>query len=39
MGDHLIYKDFAEPILIKCMIGAKNKSDWKLLNRKSVAII
>ena len=39
MEDHLICKDLAEPILNKNMPTGKNENEWKLLNRKAVAII
>jgi len=39
MEDHLICKDFVEPILNKNMPEGKNENEWKLLNCKAVAII
>ena len=39
MEDHLIYKDLAEPILNKDIPEGKKENEWKLLNRKAVAII
>ena len=39
MEDHLICKDLTEPILNKNFPKGKNEIEWKLLNRKAVAII
>ena len=39
MEDHLIWKDLYAPILNKNMPEGKNENEWKLLNRKAIAII
>ena len=37
--NHLIYIDFAKPILNKNMLEGRNEYKWKLLNLKAVAIV